>query len=168
MNNLSEKRHLSKLSSQIWWVLLSWVFWRGCFRGLDFFCKVKKFSVKCYSMVYCETACKICVKVGVFYCDTRNISHGSLSEILCEVPCENRNLLSLKLCELVCEMAYEKVCEKGNILHMLFTCFSHSSCQGLKLALAHLPMQVSSLSGKWKSQVTRPVSRIFIFRKIKL
>ena len=32
--------------------------------------------------------------------------------------------------------------------------------QGWKLALAHSPMRVSSTSGEWKSQVTRPVWRV--------
>ena len=36
------------------------------FQRTGFFFKVKKFSVKCYSMV-CETACEICVKAGGFF-----------------------------------------------------------------------------------------------------
>ena len=38
--------------------------------------------------------------------------------------------------------------------------FTDVLLQGWKLALAHSPMRVSSPSGEWKSQVTRPVWRV--------
>ena len=56
----------------------------------------------------------------------------------------------------------------GQIKRAYLSTFGHDSThvrlnyiyQGWKLALAHSPMRVSSPSGEWKCQVTRPVWRV--------
>ena len=69
--------------------------------------------------------CGMHVKDGVFAV-MQEFHMVFLCEIVCEIPCEKRNLLCFKMYEFVCEIAYEKACEKDNILHMFFTHNSHT------------------------------------------
>ena len=49
---------------------------------------------------------------------------------------------------------------RSHILKQYMKAVGIGIIQGWKLELAHSPMRVSSPSGEWKSQVTRPVWRV--------
>ena len=73
----------------------------------------------------CEMVCEMHVKNGVFI--VMQEFHMVFYVKYCvKFHVKTETCFALKMCEFVCEIAYEKACEKDNILHMFFTCNSHT------------------------------------------